>query len=178
MQLINKLPATGQTKIVGKFNIMAPLFSLLILVSNYDTCKTNKVMVDATLLDSNVISEKQVELKVKISNFSGNALQVPDLLFLGLKNDPYADFVLEIEKKENTTNFIHIEIPDNYLPAYRVDVLKKLSDKGSLDDRFNIAQFYNYRFPKGSYRTRVLYKVSKHNPISDIYSNWVKFTIK
>jgi hypothetical protein len=53
-----------------------------------------------------------------------------------------------------------------------------MCDKDTLNDNFNIAIFYSYRVPKGTYRVRVLYKVSKHNSISDIYSNWVEFEIK
>lgn len=165
-------------KRISIFKASTPFLSLILLVSNYLNCKTNVVRVEASLLDSFAISANKVELKVQVSNFSGNALQVPDVLFWGLRNDPYADFFLEMEKKDSAMNFTGFAIPDNYHPRYKETVLRKLNDKDSLNDSFNIAVFYSYRFPKGSYRTRVLYKLSKHNPISDIYSNWVEFTIR
>lgn len=166
MKIINMLKASGF------------LFSVLFLISSFVNCKNDTIKVEASLLDINTISAKKVELKVQIINSSGNAVQVPDVLFWGLKNDPYADFFLEIEKRDSTMNFILFDIPDNYHPRYKETVLTKLSDQDTLNDNFNIAIFYSYRFPKGAYRVRVLYKVSRHNSISDIYSNWVEFTIK
>jgi hypothetical protein len=165
-------------KIANMFSINTLLFSLLVLVSSFVDCKNDKIKVDATLMDAGTISPKEVELKVQILNLSGNIIEVPDVLFWGLKNDPYADFILEIERKDSGLDFKSFAIPDNYQPQYRKTVLTKLNDKDTLNDNFNIAGFYSYRFPKGAYRVRVLFKVSKHNKINDIYSNWVEFAIK
>lgn len=165
-------------KAVNIFKVGILLFSLLFLISSFVNCKNGTIKVEVSLMDANTISSKKVELKVQIINFSGNAVQVPDVLFWGLKNDPYADFFLEIERKDSAMNFISFDIPDNYQPRYKETVLTRLNDKDTLNDNFNIAIFYSYRFPKGAYRVRVLYKVSKHNSISDIYSNWVEFAIK
>jgi hypothetical protein len=165
-------------KIINIFKASTPLFSLLLLLSSFVNCKNDTIKVEASLLDTNTISAKRVELKVQIINFSGNAVQVPDVLFWGLKNDPYADFFLEMEKKDSTMKFNPFALPDNYHPRYKETVLTKMCDKDTLNDNFNIAIFYSYRVPKGTYRVRVLYKVSKHNSISDIYSNWVEFEIK
>ena len=96
----------------------------------------------------------------------------------GLENDPYADFILEIEEKNGSSNFVHYDIPDNYHPQFTEEVIRKLGDKACLSDSFNIAIFYGYRFPMGVYRARVVYKISRYNSFTDIPSNWVDFTIK
>jgi len=165
-------------KIASIFRLYVTLFALLFLNSNFVSWENNKIKVELSLLDTSTLSSKKVELLVRVINFSGNSIRVPDIVFWGLKNDPYADFILEVEKKGTLKRFTHFDIPDNYNPTYREIVLREVNDKDTLKESFNIAFFYSHRFPKGVYRTRVLYKISRYNSSADIYSNWMEFVIK
>lgn len=69
------------------FKASTHFFSILLLVRNFIYCKTNVISVEASLLDSFTISANEVEIKNQVNNFCGSILQIPAVLFWGLKND-------------------------------------------------------------------------------------------
>jgi hypothetical protein len=165
----------------SSFFLAILFFSILVF-----SCRTNKgpgpagrgIRVELSFLDANAVKKNKAEIQVTIINRLDTPTQVPSLFYWGIKDDPIADFVMEMEKKGSNNQFSSFEIPDNYQPIFEKIELFKLKVNASKTDTSDIAFYYSYKIPDGSYRLRVLYRASKYNNVKDIYSNWLEFSIK
>lgn len=150
---------------------------LLLLSCGFIKPKAQTVKVKLSFIDSVKLNEASIPLQVQIKNLSKKELATPALLYWGIKNDPIADLIFEIKKKNVNGEFVEFVTNDNYLPMYEKVTFIKLGKNEARMDTTNIAFFHSYRFPQGSYRIRILYRASKYNDIKDVYSKWVGFSI-
>lgn len=152
------------------------LFSALIVMPHISN--QSNIYFEACILNEEEVTPKKVVLLLKMRNHSNKTVKIPKKLRQGLYKDEATDFLIELERKSDDGTYISEKIPDDYLPGYDKLELIDLKSKDSITSRVNIAFFYAFNFPRGNFRARVLFRVSKHNSLKDIYSNWVEFKIK
>jgi hypothetical protein len=129
--------------------------------------------------DQDHVKPDKALLILQIINKSKTIIKVPDLLYWGLPKDPIADFILEMEKKGFENTFTAIEIPDEFHHTIVEPYLTELKRNEIRRDTTDLAFYFKYKLPKGEYRVRVLYKISRYNnEINDFYSKWNKFNVK
>lgn len=168
--------------ILNRMTILAafsPIFTFIVSGCAVNKINSQQITVKSSFTSPKDLSHNNASVQVEIYNGSKSEILVPELLYWGIPNDPIADIIFEIQKKDNKGEFYQVDIPDNYNPSFEPVSLVKLPINGIRRDTSNIAFFYSYNMPKGTYRIRVLYKISNYNNSGPgIYSNWTKFTIK
>ncbi len=124
----------------------------------------------------NLLQGNKVIINFAICNKTKQAIKIPNFFYFGLGNDPYADIVLELQKKEDSV-FVPFPPKEDYLPTYREIALIELKKDAGKTGYCDIAFFYSRKIPSGYYRIRFLFKLSKYNKINNLSSNWLEFDI-
>ena len=94
-------------------------------------------------------------------------------LLIGYKNDINADCYFEVIEVNNNSEIDFIPTGDyQYYNVKNKDKLMTLSHKQSQSYKFEITDFYSLEKNK-KYKLRLIFRLSKHNSIPDIVSDWV-----
>jgi hypothetical protein len=135
----------------------------------------NSNAVQLTIANPVVANSYDMVLSARLLSKWRTAIAVPEHLGWGQLNHNAGDefFLVEIQKKTKVGfKEMLLDAKIDNLPFGDIDSLYQgdsLVDNGFSIDRLT-------RYEKGSYRARVLCKLSAFNPgMKDIYSNWVYF---
>lgn len=140
------------------------------------SAQKDTIIVTIFLDTKNTPQSNKAVINFAICNKTNQIIKIPDFFYFGLENDPYADVVLELQKKEDG-GFVPVRLQDDYLPQNREIELIELKKDDRKTGYNDIAFFFSRKIPSGYYRIRFLFKLSKNNRTSDLYSNWLEFDI-
>ena len=160
--------------------IVSTFILTVTLNKSFGQQEKKNIEVKITFVEKDSIKSNKVHIRVEVVNKSKKpiVIVVPEDLNYGLNSDPLADFIVKIEKKGRDSLFRPFEIPVNYFPQVSDEKFSQIKNNESFKSGLDVATFFGYRIPVGNYRIRLLYKISKHNKIKDVYSNWLELSIK
>ena len=161
-----------------KKRLNSTILFVAVLCFTFKQAQTQSDKINVTIVaDSIPFSSKTAAIFIKIANLTPGKLTMPEKMSMSLNKNDSNDFTLEVQKKQGG-DYTKVLMPDNQTIVPSKNALIKLPEGKNVAQRFDIASFFSYDIPKGEYRLRVLYLVSKHNKIEDMYSNWLDFAIK
>jgi hypothetical protein len=96
-----------------KYKILSILFAVIVLFSLNVVGQKNQIYFRADLDTTSILNHDSVKINVFIKNNSAKIVKIAEERIVGLNKDPYADFILYMEKRENNS-FIFEDIPDDY----------------------------------------------------------------
>ena len=103
-------------------------------------------------------------------------MKIPFFRQVGIKNDPFADLIIELRKCIEDSAYVPVDLSDEYLPPTEYAAIIELPSNSIISDTINYALYY--RFTIGKYQGRVMYKAWKYNSgMESVYSNWVEFVV-
>ena len=138
--------------------------------------QNNSINIRACSFPDSQNTSKYARMRIELTNSSTKSIRIPSFLQVGIKNDPYADLIVELRKWTKDSIFVPVELSDEYLPAIDHAVILDLPPSSIITDTINIALYY--QFAIGKYQGRVMYKAKKYDSdIENVYSNWVEFKV-
>ena len=126
------------------------------------------------VVSENKLPEKLSVVFTVISDAKKN-IKIPnkESLLIGYKNDINADCYFEVIEVTNNSEIDVIPTGDyQYYNVKNKDKLMTLSPKQSQSYKFEITDFYSLEKNK-KYKLRLIFRLSKHNSIPDIVSDWL-----
>ena len=152
------------------------LMTINFLFANYACKSQDEIKIKAYNFPDQKNTSEYTNIGVELFNSSVKTIKIPSFRRIGIKNDPYADLVIELRKCIGDTVFVPVELSDEYLPAIEHASIVEFSSNNKFVDTINYALYY--RFTIGRYQGRVMFKAAKYNSdIENLYSNWVEFKV-